>query len=190
MGIEWVSFVFGILLLFIALVGGGFEVREIKVPRVGRVARTVSAGVGLVFLAIGITGLAEEPPGAPTAQAQIAPQEQAPAPTGGQRAASIDFTVHDELGDLQITEQLKVYIDDRLVGTLTVDGVHPRSHIAVTVPEPGRYSYRLESTSTFDLDDGPADVPGAGSGQVEVGAGDAFSVVYEVGDTGLVLRLE
>jgi hypothetical protein len=66
MTIELLAFIFGIVLLFIAIVGGGFELRELKVPRVGTVARIVSAGAGVIFLALGFSGSS----GSPRVQAQ------------------------------------------------------------------------------------------------------------------------
>jgi len=36
MSIEIVAFVFGGLLLFVGVVGGGFEVKELEIPKVGR----------------------------------------------------------------------------------------------------------------------------------------------------------
>ena len=35
MNVNVLAFVFGALLLFVAIIGGGFELRELKVPRVG-----------------------------------------------------------------------------------------------------------------------------------------------------------
>jgi hypothetical protein len=41
---------FGALLLLIAIVGGGFEVKEIKIPQVGKIPRAVAAIGGIVFI--------------------------------------------------------------------------------------------------------------------------------------------
>jgi hypothetical protein len=131
MTIELLAFVFGIVLLFIAIVGGGFELRELKVPRVGRVARIVSAMAGVIFLALGFSGSTVSE----IAQAEETSAQTAPAPSPD----PVHFTVRDELGELQITEQVTVHIDGRKVGTLTVDTVHPSSEVAVTLPEAGRY---------------------------------------------------
>jgi hypothetical protein len=186
MSVELLAFFFGILLLFVAIVGGGFEVRELKVPRVGRAARVISAVAGVLFLMLGFSGsTATELAGTPPAEAKEPPQEiTTTAPT------VVDFTVKDELGDLQITEQITVHIDGRLVGTLTVDAVHPSSTVTVTVPKPGRYNYTLDSTTTFDLESGPTEIPGHGSGQIDVEAGASFAVFYDIGETQLDLELQ
>jgi hypothetical protein len=56
--IEVISFIIGGILIGTAIVGGGFEIKEVKMPRVGAGARIVSlvAGSGFVLLAIGIWG--------------------------------------------------------------------------------------------------------------------------------------
>jgi hypothetical protein len=180
MTIELLAFVFGIVLLFIAIVGGGFELRELKVPRVGTVARIVSAVAGVIFLALGFSDSPGRPPVRET------PPQTAPAPSPD----PVHFTVGDELAELQITEQVTVHIDGRKVGTLTVDTVHPSSEVAVTLPEAGRYDYVLRSTTIFDHDGEPVEVPGYGSGQIDVKDGSSFSVVYEFGEQELLLALE
>jgi hypothetical protein len=185
MTIELLAFIFGIVLLFIAIVGGGFELRELKVPRVGRVARIVSAVAGVIFLALGFSGSSV------SKSAEPPPASQTPAPTAPPPSPDpVYFAVHDELGELQITEQVTVHIDGRMVGTLTVDTVHPSSEVAVTLPEAGRYDYVLRSTTVFDHDGEPVEVPGYGSGQIDVKDGSSFSVVAEVGEQELLLALE
>jgi len=56
--IEVVSFIIGGILIGTAIVGGGFEIKEIKMPRVGAGVRIVSlvTGSGFVLLAMGIWG--------------------------------------------------------------------------------------------------------------------------------------
>lgn len=59
MTIEVVSFIIGGILVGTAIVGGGFEIKEIKMPRVGAGVRIVSlvVGSGFLLLAMGIWGL-------------------------------------------------------------------------------------------------------------------------------------
>jgi hypothetical protein len=69
MDIHMAAFVFGCLLLFVAILGGGFEIKELKVPTVGRASRLSSSLFGALFIAIGFSpafagvlpGLTEEP---------------------------------------------------------------------------------------------------------------------------------
>jgi hypothetical protein len=183
MKIELLSYIFGIVLVFVAIVGGGFELRELKVPKVGRAARIVSGVTGVLFLLLGIgfsAGLTD--PGNPPAPVAVAGDQATPSP--------IDFVVQDGLGDLQITEQITVQIDGRMVGTLTVDAVHTTSSLTVTVPKAGRYSYILDSTATFDLDSGPAEIPGHGAGTIDVRDGKSFRIAEDIGQDELVVYLE
>jgi hypothetical protein len=87
MTIEVVAFIIGGILVATAIVGGGFEVKEIKMPRVGAGVRIVSlvVGSGFLLLAMGIWGMnnpalvAETPPVSsylPADTAASAPVEQ------------------------------------------------------------------------------------------------------------------
>lgn len=62
--VEIVAFVFGGFLLLVAILGGGFEVRELKVPRVGWTSRMMSSLFGVVFIVVGLTQ-GHAGPGAP-----------------------------------------------------------------------------------------------------------------------------
>lgn len=105
---------------------------------------------------------------------------------------SIDFTITDQLGEDQITEQVSVVIDGRSVGTLTVDVVHPTASLTVTVPTAGLYQYKLDSTTIYETDDGGGvKYTGTGNGQIQVSAGRSFALVGElVGDRTLAIALE
>lgn len=57
MSIDTMSFILGGLLVAVALLGGGIEVRELKIPSVGRTGRLLSfiVGAGFIGLAIFLT---------------------------------------------------------------------------------------------------------------------------------------
>ena len=181
MKMDVLSYVFGIVLLFIAIVGGGFEVRELKVPRVGRVARAVSGVTGVLFLLVGF---------AVSSVASPNPPPTPPPDFNGDTAGLIHLTMQDQLGEGQITEQIAVHVDGRMVGTLTVDEVNPTSTLTVTLPKAGQYDYSLDSTTVFDDSQGPIEVPGHGAGTLDARDGAALSVTYEDGGDHLVLYLE
>jgi hypothetical protein len=191
MTIDIIIGLFGGLLIFVAIVGGGFELRELKVPKVGRVARAAAAVVGslLLLFAIPSSAYSDDPP-MPTITTSPPPTTPSqPIETPVPR--TVDFTIQDELGDNQITEQIKVHVDGRLVGTLTVDVAHPRASLTVTVTSPGRHSYTLSSLTVFEFDDGTVEeISGYGHGHVDVSEGKVFAVRYEVGEEQLDLVLE
>lgn len=62
MEIHAIAFCLGAILLLVGIVGGGFGVKEVKVPQVGKNIRLIAGGVGLFFIFFGI-GLRVEPPG-------------------------------------------------------------------------------------------------------------------------------
>jgi hypothetical protein len=75
---QTVVFVFGGLLILIAVIGGGFELKELRVPQVSGVARLLAALVGAALIALGVTlGNQSSPPAAP---APAPPPSPAPAP--------------------------------------------------------------------------------------------------------------
>jgi polyglycine hydrolase-like protein len=54
MSIDTMSFILGGLLVAVALLGGGIEVRELKIPSVGRAGRVLSFIVGAIFIGLAI----------------------------------------------------------------------------------------------------------------------------------------
>ncbi len=54
MSIDTMSFILGALLVAVALLGGGIEVRELKIPSVGRSSRLLSFIGGIVFIGLAI----------------------------------------------------------------------------------------------------------------------------------------
>ncbi|HEV8612762.1 MAG TPA: hypothetical protein VGQ73_04565 [Gemmatimonadales bacterium] len=85
MNIQLVAFGFGCLLLMVAILGGGFEVKELKVPKVGRAPRFAACLFGVLFVFIGIksdlnlTALAKNKTEATAAQPAL-PIASVPAP--------------------------------------------------------------------------------------------------------------
>src|SRR6266536_1008035 len=55
MSVDLAGFIFGAILLSIGILGGGFELKEISVPKVGPIARGLAAVAGVVFIAMGIS---------------------------------------------------------------------------------------------------------------------------------------
>lgn len=55
MTIEAISFIIGGVLIATAIVGGGFEIKEIKMPHVGAVPRFFSLIVGSLFIFMGVS---------------------------------------------------------------------------------------------------------------------------------------
>lgn len=61
-GVGSSAFLFGALLFLIAILGGGFEVKEIKIPKVNLLGRSISTVAGAAFMCLGLLLTAEENP--------------------------------------------------------------------------------------------------------------------------------
>lgn len=176
---ELLLFAVGGLLLVTGLLGGGFELRELKVPRVGRVARVLATAVGAVcmLLGLGVTNLDNPRRGPdPATAAQI---------SANTATGPVHFTVHDDLGDTQVSEQVSVIVDGRHVGDLTINGDFPTSNLDISVDQPGRHDYTLGASSEELAADGSVvERDGTGQGTIMVEAGESFHVEYaDSGDT-------
>jgi hypothetical protein len=152
---EIISFAFGGLLILIGILGGGLEVRKLKIPKVGPGARILAAVGGLSFITLGI-GI----------QSRGTTPEKA-------SSSPVNFTISDVLGDEQVSERMTVVIDGRNVGDLTVNEQYPRSTITVTVPQEGKYNYVLDTSAVFKGDN--AELHGVGQGTIDVKPEKAFT---------------
>src|SRR5208283_441899 len=156
MNIQLIAFVFGGILLFVGVLGGGFEVKELKIPKVGVGVRLLSGIVDLLFIGLGFSGSPEPSPhdGRSDGQSQVvlanAPQDP------------VEFFLTDQLGEDEVSEQVTVLIDGKNVGNLTVNQTYPNSRLRVSVPQPGQHSYAAEATAVFDDQGTTFEYSGAG----------------------------
>lgn len=170
---QVVSLAFGGLLLLISVLGGGFELKELKVPKVGVGVRVLSAVVGILFICLGFSGSDSPTPPVPN--------------TNVLAAEPVDFLLTDQLGEDEISEQVTVLIDGRNVGNLTVSQPYPNAELRVTVPQAGQHSYAAEATAVFDDNGETFEYTGTGQGMINVRAGKVYSLRGSVsGSTWLV----
>ncbi len=171
MSAELVVLMLGSLLVMIGIIGGGFEIKELKVPQVGGMARLVSGAAGAVLLVVGI--------GMKTEAVNNKSPTDPPTPT------SIAFSLFDQLGEDQISEQVRVLINGRDVGTLSVSQQRPSASLTVSVPKAGQYSYMLAADAVFRDGSGRhVRLSGVGQGQIEVSDRKRFQLSGGIsGDT-------
>src|SRR5579872_6615116 len=114
---DVVVLLFGGFLVLIAIVGGGLEVKEVKIPPLGKGARLLAAIAGVILILIGV-GMRQEA-----------------APPGDHQASQspVTFSVADSLGEDEISEKVRILIDGREAGTLTVDEHYREANLNVTV---------------------------------------------------------
>ena len=176
MTIEIASFIFGSLLILTGLLGGGFQAREISIPRIGIAMRGACITVGVLFILIGIS-LTVRP---------------APNPTPGPGPSPVSIRIHNRLGEGQVSEQVKVVIDGTSVGTMTVSAAHPHSEMLVSVPREDRYGYHLTARAVFlNGSDRLVEYVGTGQGYINVKSGMEFSLEGTIsGETWLASLVE
>ena len=166
MTLEIVSFILGGLLVLIGIIGGGLEVRELKIPNVKWTTRIFSIIGGLFFISLGI-GIQSEVPKVVNNQTKSSTNP-------------VSFTIYDQLGYKQISEQITVIINGKVVGTLTVNQHYPTSAITVTVPQEGQYSFTAKAKSVVNIRGKLTEVTGAGQGMINVTSGKVFSIADSV----------
>jgi hypothetical protein len=167
MSTQVALFVIGAVLLLISILGGGIEVKELKIPRLNKGPRVGAGAAGLVFVFLGI--LLE------SAHAVD------PGPQPEMAAEPITFYVIDSLGENQISEQVRILIDGQEAGTLTVDENFPKTRLPIRVPEAGRYSYVIEAQGVFALEDGgKGEFAGAGQGAINAVDGKTFELAATI----------
>jgi hypothetical protein len=54
MTLQTLSFLFGALLLLVGILGGGFEIKEVKIPQIPGVGRWIASFVGLIFVVVAL----------------------------------------------------------------------------------------------------------------------------------------
>jgi len=192
MTIPILLLLFGGGLLLIAIVGGGLEIREIKIPKVGSGPRILSGLLGALFLILGMS-IPEQanypPPVHPVAQT-FQPVAQASQPVAPS-SRRIRFVIYDRLipamGALDQSEQVRVRINGRVIGTLTVNRSFPEAELDVSVEKEGQHSFAIEGTAVLPISNPPIQVSCYGTGTIEVAEGDRFSVEGRLDDRGSCL---
>lgn len=177
MNIEIAAFLFGGILLSVGILGGGFEIKELKIPKVGTGVRVLSATAGLVFICVAIGSATGDNPTANRIN---------PRPTS-LTSTPVDFVLTDQLGQGEVSEQVTVLVDGRNVGNLTVNQDYPDSKMTVTVAQAGQHSYTAEATAVFNADGNLIEYTGVGQGMIDVEPGQTYSLRGSVsGNTWLV----
>lgn len=165
MTVETLAFIFGALLILIGILGGGFEAKEIKIPKIAGIARLFSFIVGISFIGLGFS---------------------MPINGGLQNGTSdnsnqpVYFTIQDEIRAEDISNgyegQTTVHIDGRSVGTITVNPSFPKSSITVSMQKKGRYKYVVETSAHLNNNENATIVNCIGDGEIDVDSGKAYQV--------------
>ena len=170
----------GGLLLMVAIIGGGLELKELKIPRVERLPRVGCGIAGIVFVLLGFSSI-DPPQGRGSQEArQILVTEKASANRGR-------FTIINKLSSEGIasgqTEQAQVRIDGNYVGHLTTSNQFPVAELVVEVNE-GQHSFVLQAKSLQSIANQMIEINCFGTGLIDVVNGARFSFEGKFNETG------
>lgn len=180
MSIQVVMMIIGAVLLLIAILGGGFELKELKIPTVTMAPRLLAGIAGIVFIGLGIARVEKDPSLRPEPSPIYVARSDSPSPC--------DFIIRDELDTAQTSEQVTIQIDGKTVGTLTVNQQYPAAMLRWNVERPGQYSYYVDALAVFE--DGN-EYSGVGQGMINVAQGKRFALQGSFsGNTWLVTLTE
>lgn len=158
----------GGLLLLIALVGGGMEVKGwLQIPKIERLARLFCGAAGVVLVLLGVR-LHED------SQSKVGPQE------AKQDAPEVQFFVFQTLSQEGLhmlqAEKTRIVINGILVGYLIVTPDFPALDLPITVAGPGMHSYAIETAVNQTENGQTMQVSCSGAGQINVKQGARFSL--------------
>jgi hypothetical protein len=90
----------------------------------------------------------------------------------------VEMTITNTLGPEQVSEDVQVYIEGKLVANLMVDQKRPNASVKIKVARPGNYAYTLSGDAVFVNQLGQMyQAQGRGEGVVEVREGSVFTLV-------------
>jgi hypothetical protein len=159
-------FVAGALGIAVAILGGGITVKEITIPKVNWVARTVSGCAGCAFILLAFRyGLFNQGPAKGDSN-DISPPVA---------STQVRFILKAALGKGEDVEEtateLAVYLDGTKVAKFSLDSHKLIDSVEVGVQERESHTYSITGTSTWTANpEKPVMVTGEGSIAIEAGA--------------------
>jgi hypothetical protein len=163
----------GGLLLLIAIVGGGIEVKELRVPKVERLPRAVCGGAGVVFVMLGLS-VADTAQSAASRQTPHAVEALSARATSQSQSVIVDKLSSEGMA-LGQSEQATIKIDGNYVGHLTTSAQFPSAELVVTVAADGQHSFALEAKMLQVVKGKTVEVNCFGTGMIDVTSGSRFS---------------
>ena len=171
MTLEILSFSFGALLILVGILGGGFEAKEIKIPKVTSLVRFFSMAIGLLFVLIGFFMPNQNIP-----QENIFVSEAQPNAVKEQ----IKIIIQDELEEYQMHNdyegQTVVRLNGRNVGSITVNTSFPKSSLTASLPDKGQYRYVIEGKGGWNENGSRTTFHCVGDGAIDATAGKRFKI--------------
>lgn len=160
-------------MLAVGLLGGGLQFRDLVVPRVGHSVRATCFVLGLAFAGASFRLYVDDK----TVKAEL------PQP--------ITFRIENVLGEGQLSEHVRVYVNGEVLGTVTVSEYHRSAEVCVPVRAAGRYSYQLTGDCVYRGDDGATvKAQGMSEGYLDVQANATYLLTGELAGSQWRARIE
>jgi hypothetical protein len=151
--VHSLTFLLGCVLIVVAIIGGGFEITQIRIPKVGFIARTMAAIFGSILLLVsmgnpeffsGMNDASSSRRGSTSSGGEI---NLSPKP---EIQEAFYITIYNEAVGNQIFERINVDLSGQGVGQLVSDRNRPLSSTYVKLI--GRYhNYRISGISIIQV---------------------------------------
>jgi hypothetical protein len=175
--VHSLTFLLGCVLIVVAIIGGGFEITQIRIPKVGFIARIMAAIFGSILLLVSMGN-----PEFFSSMNGNSSRDRSPATTQPMQQSAQEnqyrsvITIYNYLNDPQIYENVSVTMSGSQVGNLLVD--RNRRVASIVVRLEGRvHYYSLGGTSTIQTRAGASTRIVIGSGTMDFSVGQEYFVV-------------
>lgn len=184
---QTMMFLLAAFLLLIGILGGGFEIKEFKVPAIGTAPRVIAVIVGLGLMLMFFGELAqneaskqaqvERPLEGSQRQETLKPVEAAKAV---EAPKGIRVEVMDHLGPEEIWERITLDLEGQPEQQLNVSENRMDAVVEFTLPHAGKLSYSMTQDSRRQSGTQQSYVHGDGAGTIDVFEGRRFAVYENV----------
>lgn len=132
--INNIAFIAGIVLLTLSLIGGGIEIKEIRIPHIGNIPRIMSflSGITLMVIGLKLSGFSMH---------DIIPKNEI--------SFKIATDINSGAGNKEIKNFLKIFVDSKHIGNIELDEKKPSDLILGKVSKEGEYDYNISGYTIF-----------------------------------------
>jgi hypothetical protein len=122
-----IVFFVGLALMILAVLGGGLEVKEVKIPSMGRIARAVTFGIGLALLGLSLA----EPEYLQRLSANLGPHPDKATSRPERTDSRPEKTVYffNSLDPDEESNRVEVFVNGESVGSLNIEKANPTASI-------------------------------------------------------------
>jgi hypothetical protein len=140
--IGTVTFLVGLALMVLGILGGGLEIKEVKIPSMGRLARAISFAIGAGLLALSL--MTPEYLHRLSSNLTASSEESTGSVTGQDKS----FYLFNVLDPGQESEKVEVIIEGKSVGLLDIDKVKTTAGITYKTKKEA-VSYKIKGAQIY-----------------------------------------